>query len=291
MIEDSSPILSLLRQGRARLEEHGVPNAARNAQWILCHVLRCQLLDLFLERVAVKGKEIDLFQRLLARRARREPLQYILESTEFMSLSFKVRAGVFIPRFETEILVEKALAELDAKGSGSPVVLDLGTGAGVIAISMARLRPDLNAVGVDVSAEAVRTASENAHRLGVEARTEFVEAEASEYLASPGDAFDLIASNPPYIAETDWEELPPEVREFEPRAALAGGEDGLAFYRKVCPLLPRRLKGGGMVFFETSPALASTVGDLLVEAGLSGPRVLPDYAGKGRVVAAEAADG
>lgn len=286
----------LLNRSEAYLVEHGVPNARRNAEWMLADQLRCRTVDLYTRSESAPAEDqSDEFWAKIKRRARREPLQYILGNTEFMSLPFEIPTGVFIPRPDTELLVETAEALL-LERRGDPArrldVLDLCCGCGVIAVSLARRVAGLNAVAVDNSDLAVRAVERNARLNGVSGRVRCELRGASEYLDSAGgkgrgepvDLFTAVVCNPPYIETGSLQDLPPEVRDFEPREALDGGPDGLDFYRDVVPKLPRRLAGDGFVVFEIGDQQAAAVAQLMERAGFVRTRVAQDYAGHDRIV-------
>lgn len=286
----SSQIVVLIREGRALLEEHGVPNALHNAEWMLSGLIGCARADLYLRAGdTVDRKLIDRFEQQILRRCRREPLQYILESVEFMSYLFAITHGVFIPRFETELLVERVEHHLQARGSiDQSVLLDLCSGSGVIALSLLLRNPGLRALGVDSNPAAVALAGLNADSHGLSRRTVFEAGDAAGYLASSTARFDLIVSNPPYIPSTEIAHLAPEVREFEPLESLAGGPDGLDFYREVIPLVPPRLTERGFVAVEIGAGQGEAVSALMLGAGLTDVVVYNDYAGFERVVVAYA---
>jgi release factor glutamine methyltransferase len=186
---------------------------------------------------------------LVARRARREPLQYVLGVQEFWSLEFRVTPAVLVPRPETE-LVLAAFVRLNRRPD--PVVLDLGTGSGCIAVAAAREVPGARVVASDVSEEALEVARDNARRHGVEKRIEFRRGDLLGAFAgtTPGGSFDFILSNPPYVAAADLQGLEPEVRDHEPRAALVAGPDGLEAHRRIAADTPRWLRPGGCLVLE-----------------------------------------
>lgn len=290
MLSDVIDIVRLLRESEAYLDERGVPNARRNAEWMLGHVLECRSADLYLTPYRVIDRsERDRFQDLLRRRGEREPLQYIIESTEFMSLPFRMRPGVFIPRPETELLVE-AVEELLEKvprgggGRGPFSVLDLCCGSGVIGVSLAVRRSDLECTAVDVDARAVALARDNAAGNGVCLRFRFVEARAADFLRGPAGTYHAVVCNPPYVPAVEIARLLPEVRDHEPRLALDGGADGLDFYREVLPLFPGVTAPGGIIVLEIGDAQGRAVSELAEAAGFDGVAVRKDYRGLDRVV-------
>ena len=207
----------------------------------------------------------------------REPLQYILGETEFMGLTFHVEPGVLIPRADTEILVEKALAWMKPGAR----VLDIGTGSGAIAVSLAKLGRPAQVTAVDVSDRALEIARQNAERNG--AAVEFVKSDC--FSALKGRKYDMIVSNPPYISEDEMRGLMPEVTR-EPELALFGGADGLDFYRRISREAPEYLNEGGCLLFEIGWLQKDAV-SALVKAHIGEPFALRDYGQNWRVVGAK----
>ena len=203
--------------------------------------------------------ELAAYRALVARRAKREPLQYLLGSQEFYGLDFLVSPAVLIPRHDTEVLVEEALRRAPAAGS----ILDIGVGSGCIAVALAKALLEADVRGVEKSSEALALAQKNIERHAVRV-TLF---EGSLFEPFPGERFDLIVSNPPYIPSADLDSLQPEVRDFEPRAALDGGADGLAFYRQIVPEAPAHLDPGGWLMVEVGIGQAEAVTALFASAG------------------------
>lgn len=281
-------IRELLSRAEDHLVRHGVPNARRNAEWMLCHTLGWSMLDLYVQSgERLKDERVDAFWQRVERRASREPLQYILGSTEFMSLPFDVRPGVFVPRPETEVLVERAEALLRARPLHEPLrVLDLCCGSGIIGVSLAARIANLAVTAVDISHEAADMTAHNAGRNGVADRVRVIEADAFAWLEGSRDRVTAILCNPPYIESGQLAALPREVREHEPVRALDGGPDGLDFYRRVIPLLRPRLVAGGFVMFEIGDTQGPAVSSLLRDAGFADVEVVRDLSGRDRVVVA-----
>lgn len=278
-------ILKLLDWTTAYFTEHGVPGPRLDAELLLGDVLHLKRIDLYLnfER-AVATSDLARFKSLVQRRAKRQPLQYILEYVEFFGRRFQVTPEVLIPRPETEQLVARALEWLDAHPSATQV-LDFGTGSGCIAITLALERPALQVTAVDVSETALRVARENAGALGVNvnfAKSVFSppppgegQGEGEVQLICPltptlsqGErGFELIMSNPPYIPSGEIIALQPEVSRFEPRLALDGGEDGLAFYRHLLLSAPPLLKPGGALALEIGTGQRGAITDVASSVG------------------------
>lgn len=183
----------------------------------------------------------------VARRAQHEPLAYIIGKQKFYGLDFVVDRRVMIPRHETELVVQLALER--ARRKTSPVIVDVGTGSGALAITLAHHLPNARVIALDISREALDVARLNAQRIGVEARIEFIESDLLECLTTP---FDVLVANLPYIPRARFDELPREIRAFEPRVALDGGEDGLAVFRRLLAQLPARAARGASALLEIS---------------------------------------
>ncbi len=277
-----------VQRAETHLVNHGVPNARRNAEWMLCYSLGWNMLDVYVKSSApLEGECAQRYWGIVERRANREPLQYILEGTEFMSLPFAIKRGVFVPRPETELLVEQAEARMRERPLHEPLkVLDLCSGSGIVGVSLAYRVANLDVIAVDAAAAAAELTAANAVRNAVSDRVNVVQGDAFEFLEKIDMRFSAIVCNPPYIATGELPALPREVREHEPMLALDGGADGLDFYRRVAPLLARRLHTNGFVMFEIGDTQAAAVSGLLRDAGFVADDVVKDYAGSDRVVTA-----
>jgi release factor glutamine methyltransferase len=203
-------------------------------------------------------------QELVRRRLAREPVAYILGEKEFWSLTFEVGPDVLIPRPETETVVEAALSEI-AERTAALRILDLGTGSGCLLLALLSELPHATGLGVDASPEALATAWRNAARLGLADRARFRPGRWGAGVAGP---FDVIVSNPPYVAERDWPELQPEIRAFEPEMALVAGPDGLAAYRALAPDCARLLAAAGVCALEIGQGQAAAVAGILSDHAL-----------------------
>ncbi len=221
---------------------------------------------------------------LAGRRLAREPVARIVGSKEFWSLMLHVDSTTLVPRPETETVVEAALAAIDASGPRTRDlwIADLGTGSGAILLALLTELPNAIGVGTDTSPGALRVARDNARRLAL-ARAAFVACDMAAALHGP---FDLIVSNPPYIASSEIAALAPEVRDFDPRPALDGGADGLDCYRSIAATAPALLKPTGVLVVELGAGQALTVSDLLVSAGLAPSPSRTDLTGVPRALVA-----
>lgn len=285
MTNNPQNIRRLIHGGEAYLERNGVPNARRNAEWLLAHTLGCRTADLYMEsdRVPLRSQVLS-YRRLVQRRGAREPLQYIIGSTEFMGLSFVSVPGVFIPRPDTERLVELVEERLGKRGPAR--VLDLCCGSGVILIALLRRLDGAVGVGVDIDDVAVMLSRKNAGLNGVDGNVEIIQADAVDFLASTTGVFDAIVCNPPYIPTRELSLLATEIRSHEPVGSLDGGADGLDFYRRTVPLLTSRLSPGGIAAFEIGHTQGESVRQLLGDVGFGEVEIHQDYAGHDRVAIA-----
>ena len=270
-------IRELLKQAAARLEKAGVPNSDYDAREMLAHVLEEDALMMRMKAGReVPQDKLEVYEAIIARREKREPMQYILGSAGFMGLCFHVEPGVLCPRPDTEILCEEALRRIRPGFR----VLDIGTGSGALAVSIAHHAKGCCVTAVDVSDTALRVASGNAKANGAEVR--FVKSDCFAALA--GESFDVIVSNPPYISKEEMAGLMPEVMR-EPELALFGGEDGLDFYRRICREAPSYLRLGGCLLFEIGWRQKDDVSALLRQY-IGEPFALKDYGDNWRVVGA-----
>lgn len=249
---------------RARLIAAGVDNneAVLDTNLIARKILgwsRAQLL-MRQDEPPPEGFEPE-FNALIERRARREPAAYICGTQEFWSRDFEVGPAVLIPRPETELIVEELLNLLPVDAPALPRrVADIGTGSGCIAISVAAERPHVHVVATDISRDALAVARRNAGRIGVAPRIEFLEC---AYLSGTTGPFDFILANPPYISNAEYQDLAPEVREYEPETALKAGEDGLRDIRQIVDVAAERLKPGGTLFMEIGHTQAAPLQELI----------------------------
>jgi release factor glutamine methyltransferase len=267
----------------AQLAEAGI-EAARAEAWLLLSTAtgrpRAALMAGMAE--ALSADEVRRLEALARRRGAREPIAYILGEKEFWSLPFRVGPAVLIPRPETETVVEAALARIPDRAA--PLrILDLGTGSGCLLLALLSELPQATGIGTDVSAAALAIAEVNAARLGLAGR---VELRRSDWGREIAPAFDLIVGNPPYVAAAEWQQLQPEVREFEPSGALLAGPDGLAAYRALAPDCARLLAPGGSVALEIGAGQGDAVAGILVRAGLAVDERRRDLAGIERCLVA-----
>lgn len=227
--------------------------------------------------------EVEEFYRLLERRIKNEPIAYITGEKEFYSRTFSVNRDVLIPRPETEMLVEEALRTVDK--IVKPSVLDVGTGSGCIAVTLSCEKPGSSVAASDISRGALAAARANAERHSTREEIWFVQGSLTDPFK--GETFDVVVSNPPYIAEGEYALLPPDVRDYEPRSSLVGGEDGLYFISKIISGAGRVLKNGGWCMLEIGAGQSSDVKRLFREARFSEISSIKDVNDIERVVRAQ----
>lgn len=267
-----------LRRAVPVLEKAGVDDAARDARKLLAWSLGVDGAALAARiKDGLTDDQSTTFSEAIRRRANREPVSHITGVREFWGRTFYVTPDVLDPRPETELLVELALAEPFSR------VLDLGTGSGAILISLLADRAEARGVGTDISDKAVLVAGSNAARHGVADR---IVLPIADWFDDVGGQFDLIVSNPPYIAPSEMPDLAPEVGTFEPRAALTDDVDGLSAYRAIATRINWCLAPGGRILVEIGPTQADAVSSIFAKAGLTAISVHRDLAGRDRVVAA-----
>ena len=275
-------LLDLLKKSTEFLAKKGIGNARLQSELIFAGTLGCRRLDLYLqfERPLTQA-QTDVLRERIVRRARREPVQYIVGETDFRTLTLKCDSRALIPRPETEELVGYALEKLAA---GTPArVLDLGTGTGAIALAVAAERPETHVVAADISADALALARENFtlnfEKKGVPADVEFLR---SNWFENITGTFDAIISNPPYLTDAEWESAEPEVREREPRNALVAENDGLADLEKILRGARERLAPGGFVALETGIAHHARLEEIARNCGFAETKSVADLSDRPR---------
>lgn len=285
-------VASVLSEAETVLNAQTIDTARLDAEVLLGSVLGVDRTGVFSRFTQpLSSAQSQEFWRLLQRRAKREPLQYITGVREFWSLEFQVTPDVLIPRPETEILVETVLQLLSPVSSlQSPIssrVLDIGTGSGCIAITLAKELLEAELWAVDISPAALLIARENAQRHGVVERIHFLQGDLFAPLNNATPPFDVIVSNPPYIARSALSSLQPEVRMWEPHVALDGGSDGLDFYRRVVKEGQSHLRSGGRLVLELGAGQCPDVQRLIqTQSNLTIETCVQDYAGHERVIVA-----
>ncbi len=243
-----STLLTLLKQSEQFLKKKGITNALFSAEVLFAYALGCERIDLYLRyNSTLNEDQLKIIRVLLSRRAHHEPLQYIVGEWSFYELKLLLDKRVLIPRPETEYMVEWVVNYLKNKRFYNPDVLDLGTGSGAIALSIAKEFPHTRVLAADKSSDALQLANENAQKYKLRNVT-FV---LSRWYSNINDKFDLIISNPPYLSEHEWQETSPEVKNFEPKIALVADNEGVADLSEIIQCAPKFLKPNGILILET----------------------------------------
>jgi len=279
-------VLEAIQRSAEFLARKGVDSPRLQAELLLAHQLQLPRMKLYLnfERVLTPA-DADALRAQVVRRGQREPLQHLVGSVSFCGLELGVNRHVLVPRPETELLAEAAWQWLGSRGAEAGA-LDLGTGSGCLAISLAKHCPEARIVATDMSPEALATAQENAQRHAVRERIEFRPGDGFQAVAA-GASFDLLVSNPPYIPSAEIETLEPEVRDHDPRLALDGGADGLSFYRRIAAEGGAWLKPEGRLMLEFGDGQAEAVSALLGQHGWAVESVREDYNHRPRFLVAK----
>jgi release factor glutamine methyltransferase len=293
MMADRWTIKTILQKAAEYLKERGgIPNPRLDSELLLAHLLKTTRMGLYLRfDQPLHEREVAGYRSLIQRRARREPLQYITGVQEFWSLEFSVDPRVLIPRPESELLVETALSLVRDKACSpgrAPMLLDLGTGSGALAVSLAKELKDALIWATDRSKAALEVARLNAEKHGVAERIHFRCGDLWAALEGEEIAFDVIVSNPPYVATEDYDTLPSEIRDHEPRLALDGDEKGMGTVREIIKSAPPYLSREGWLVVEMAPDQTGDALSLMAETGqyVSSERK-KDYTRRFRVVLAQ----
>ncbi len=282
----------MLQWATGFFQEKGIDSPRLDAELLLGKILGLTRLQLYTQfDRPLDETELKNFKNLLKRRAAREPLAYILGEKEFFSLSLRVTPQVLIPRPETEELVERGLnflkKNIDQGKGGHLHILDLATGSGCILVALLKNLPGARGWGVDQSVSALEVAEENAGRHELQDRVTWIQHDLRQrWPAELEGPFDLITANLPYVSEQQYEQLQPEIRSFEPRAALVPGPEGIEAFRWVLPELPRHLKNDGLALFEIGEDQGMSVLQLAQQLSPRfSAKVFPDLASRDRVLA------
>jgi release factor glutamine methyltransferase len=290
MIEDKTRVWTvreLMKSAMEHLQRKGFEDARLNVELLLAHALEIQRIQLYLNfDKPLSPEELKQFRTLYERRLKREPVQYIIGSTNFMGLHFTVDSRVLIPRPETETLVEQTVLISQRYPSNEPIqVLDVGTGSGNIAISLVKYIKHAHVTAIDISKEALIVAEENARMHSVDSQIQFLLIDVFDRTEELfRKQFDLLVSNPPYVPKDEWEQLQMEVREYEPSVAVTDGTDGFKFFHRLIGIIPDILKPGGGVMLEVGFNQAEKVARELIHAGIDQLQITDDLQGIPRVV-------
>jgi len=270
------------------LQRHGFDEARLNVELLLAHALQCQRIELYTHfEKPLHKEELRSFRSCLERRLAHEPVQYIVGSTSFMGLQFLVDPRVFIPRPETETLVEQVMMICNGRGGEEPLkILDVGTGSGNIAVALAKLLRGVHVTTIDISADALTAARANAAAHRVMERVTFERMDLFGSIETNlGVPFDVLVSNPPYVSASEWNELQPEVRQYEPQAAVSDDDDGYKYYRRLAQVGPLLLRPNGAAIVEVGAGQAERVQAFFKNSGFTDLRVTSDLQEVPRVIA------
>lgn len=282
-------VVDLLNWTTQYFEQHGIPNPRLDAEVLLAHLLEKSRLQLYLHfEMPVFQEHLTPYRELIKKRIEHTPVSYLTNRKEFMSLDFYVDERVLIPRPETEQLVETILRE---KTGNSERLLELGTGSGVIATSLAVHQPEWEIIATDISEPALAVAQKNAETHAHAAQIKFLTGDLFEPIKAINPAgniqFDWIVCNPPYVKKTEWDTLSPDIRDYEPEIALFAGDDGLAVIRRLIAEAPEYLAPNGKLILEIGETQADTVRPLIdAEPAYCTYKLLKDYAEKERILLA-----
>jgi len=289
-------VLDLLNKTTDYFSKKKIESPRLNAELLLASVLECKRLDLYLSfDKPLPEKDIEVYRELIKRRATFEPLQYIIGNVDFFGIQLKVNKHVLIPRPETEILVESILGEIDK--SKLYRILDIGTGSGNIAISLALNIPNVEVIAIDISDEAINVAKENAEMNSVSEKITFLNCDILVFedsaLSRISDSngskikYDIVVSNPPYVRFEEYNELQKEIVAFEPQFAVTDFGDGYKFYRTISSLADKIIAENGKVFFEIGKDQHIEIIEILKENSIKNISVIKDYSGISRIIKGE----
>lgn len=278
-------VLEAVKLSADYLQKKGIESPRLNAELLLAHLLNCKRLDLYLLFDSpLKENEVALYRELLKKRGSFVPLQYIIGNVEFYGLEFNVDSSVLIPRPETELLVEAIIEE---NKNTNLKILDIGTGSGIIAITLAKSMDQPELFAIDISEAALENAKKNAIKNCVADRIKFLQLDVRNDLSLLKESFDIIVSNPPYISKDEFPKLQTELRVFEPSIALTDYADGLSFFRIISEKAIRLLKNNGKLYFEIGKDQSDSVKKILEENGFVNIRIKKDYQEIERVISGE----
>ncbi|GIR56676.1 MAG: release factor glutamine methyltransferase [Candidatus Neomarinimicrobiota bacterium] len=274
-------IVDLIQWSESYFREKSHQNPRLEIEWMLCSLLNCERLDLYMRfDEPLSGSQLSTLRGWVKRRSKNEPLQYITESCEFYGREFFVDKRVLIPRPETERLIDEAIKSI--KHVRSPNIFDIGTGSGCIAITLAKEIENSNVIGIDKSIMSLQVAKKNSAELNVDNVTFFEMDILNQY---PKEKFDLVISNPPYVPKKEIPSLMKDVKDFEPEIALTDFDDGLTFYKRISKIIPHILKDDSSCILELGLGNhPEKVLSIFKESGYSNMEIFDDYNGDKRVL-------
>ncbi|MFW5985824.1 MAG: peptide chain release factor N(5)-glutamine methyltransferase [Halanaerobiales bacterium] len=279
-------IKELLVRAEEYLQRFDVPSPRLDAEVLLADLLDMERINLYVKfDYPLTDEELSAYRRRLKKRARRYPVSYITGKKEFMSLELEMEEGVLIPRPETELLVEEIINFCEENQLQSPNIVDVGTGSGAIMVSLGYYLDEARVLGVDISEKAVKLARCNINKYNLENRLQASRTDLLEPLLKRDMEIDIIAANLPYIKNEDLTELSPEVKK-EPEKALAGGQDGLKYYRRLLPQAEKLLRSGGLIGMEIDPHQVDKMCSILEKQDWKQIEIKEDHGGYERIVLA-----
>lgn len=295
IVKTGTDILGAIKAGENYLKSKGINSPRLESEVLLAYVLKKERIELYLEKdILLSNEQIKALEEMLHKRGEGVPTSYLIGSREFLSMDFITAPGVLIPRPETELLVEEVLSLLDKTYFGESFkehinIIDIGTGCGIIAVSIAKFIPACHVYAVDISKKALEIAGFNAVKFNVENKITFIEGELLSCIQNYGLAgkTHVIVSNPPYIPTDEIITLQKEIKDYEPITALDGGRDGLDYYREIVPSSTKYLVKGGILALEVGYNQAQAVKILIEETNsFYSITIKKDYAGHERIVTA-----
>ncbi len=279
-------VLEVIKLSTEYLQKKGVESPRANAEILLAEILKCKRLELYLAfDKPLAENEVQIYREAIRKRGLRIPLQYIVGNVEFYGLKLIVNENVLIPRPETELLVEKILNDSDK--STNLNILDIGVGSGNISLSISKNLPNSKVVAIDISESALDIANQNAVINSLQDRIEFRLFDfMNDDLNSLGK-FDLIVSNPPYVSESDYEFLEPELKNYEPKIALTDNSNGISFYKNIINVSDQLLNKPGKIYFELGMDQSIQVQKYFEQKYFENIKVTKDYSGIERIICGE----
>jgi release factor glutamine methyltransferase len=279
-------VLEVIKLSTEYLQKKGVESPRANAEILLAEILKGRRLELYLSfDKPLAENEVQIYREAIRKRGLRIPFQYIVGNVEFYGLKLIVNESVLIPRPETELLVEKIINESDK--SANLKILDIGSGSGNISLSIAKNLPSSKIVSIDISENALAVANQNAELNSLQERVEFKLFDIMKDDLNSLGKYDLIVSNPPYVSENDYENLEPELKNYEPKIALSDNSDGISFYKRIIELSDQILSKPGKIYFELGMGQSKQVQNLFEQKWFSNITVTKDYSGIDRIICGE----
>ncbi len=277
-------ILEAIQKTTGYFERKGIESARVNAELLLAEVLGKKRLELYLSYdQPLKENEMNKYRSVIARRGKFEPLQYIIGHTEFFGYKICVDQSVLIPRPESEVLIEMVIDDFSDKENLK--ILDIGTGSGCLSIALAKKLNNVHITAVDISYKASRLAEYNAKINEIENKIKFLTADINSIVGGDfNDQYDIVISNPPYVSLADFQNLQPEIKDYEPKNAVTDNANGFTFYRRIAAFSQNALRKGGALYLETGQGMAPDVEKILEGNNFSNLKVRKDYLDIERVI-------